>query len=537
MTLPQAWAVNGAILSVSYIIFAADLLSSYPSGFDGLVYHLPLSLRWLQEGSLAIPASRVFQYSMPGNSEVGMMLLLATGKQAFSPLMNSLSLVVLAVSIYLIARKCTGDGVASTAAVAVLLTIPMFQFQAFSTYVDLSGTAFLMAAIALFLCRRQADGGADARGWSWKIIALSGLACGISIGTKAVFYPYAAIFLLIGGVVLVRERAQDRKALVLAIAALCLSCALPSGFWFWRAFQATGNPVYPLQVAVGSHLLFHGYPSTAITALDVARDHASSVLGWLAYPWTERKADVGFLLLSYGVDSGLGGTVASFVPLGLAFCAYLCKRRVANRAIAVLLLAWIVMLLFWWFALRHDLRYGMPLWALSCALTAPLLAYFRRLNSIVIRWVLTCSLLVTCSISTLSPLHDILARFRSRNWTRSHYYEYPSVIDQLPTGSRALNRGYGFNFPLAGKSLTTTVVPGFEAPADLDARYLAAAKIDFVVESSDVEQHLLDLRKAGGELIYERPLVVSDSGRRTYWRVWKITQAAGAAARELTMNH
>jgi hypothetical protein len=406
----------------------------------------------------------------------------------------------------------------------------MVQFQAFSSYVDLSGTAFLMAAITLFLHRHN-----SAR-WAWPVVALSGLACGISVGTKPVLYPYAAIFLIICSAVLVRERAQDRKALALAIAALWLACALPSGFWFWRAFQATGNPVYPLQVSVGTHVLLPGYPSTAITALEVARDHASSVLGWLSYPWTEDKRSMGFLGLTYGVDSGLGGTVASFVPLGLGFCVYLLLKRAANRRIVVLLLAWIVMLPFWWVALRHDLRYGMPLWALSCALTAPLLAYFRRSNSVIIRWVLTCSLLATCSISTLSPLHDIFARFRSGNWTRSHYYEYPSIVDQLPKGSRVLNRGQSFNFPLAGKSLTTSVVPGFEAPAHLDAAYLATAKIDFVVESSDTQQHLRDLRKAGGELIYDRPLMVSDSGQRTYWRVWKISPLSTAAASELKVD-
>jgi hypothetical protein len=360
---------------------------------------------------------------------------------------------------------------------------------------------------------------------SWPVVAVSGVACGISIGTKAVFYPYAAVFVLAALMALMWQRAHHGKSLIFVVLMLTLSAALPSAFWFWRAVHYTGNPVYPLQVSIAGHTIFQGYRSTTITPIDVEGTHVSSPLGWLSYPWTERKSNTGFLLLTYGVDSGLGGAFATFVPLGLVFCLYACLKRAANNETHVLFLAWLLMSVVWWFALRRDLRFGMPLWALSCALTAPLLARFHRSGSRIFRWLLAGSLLATCSISTFSPLHAILARCRSGDWTRAGYYEYPAIIDQLPEGSRVLNKASPFNFPLAGKDLNTRVVPEFEAPPNVNIEYLVDAKIDYVVESSEGKNHFLDLRAAGGKLVYDHALTIGDRGEPRDWRIWKIIRA------------
>ena len=122
---------------------------------------------------------------------------------------------------------------------------------------------------------------------------------------------------------------------------------------------------------------------------------------------------------------------------------------------------------------------------------------------------------------------EILARFRTGNWTRSGYYDYPAFIDRLPEGSRVLNKASKFNFILAGNNLTDSVVPDFECPPDVTAKYLADARIDYVVESSEEEDHFLDLRAASGKLVYEDWLPIGESGRRREWRVWRITPPPG----------
>ena len=83
---------TAAVLAGSYALFALNLFTSYPDGSDALAYHLPLALHWLQSGSLAIPATKAWRFSMPGNAEIGMMLLLATGSQSSAVLVNWIAL-------------------------------------------------------------------------------------------------------------------------------------------------------------------------------------------------------------------------------------------------------------------------------------------------------------------------------------------------------------------------------------------------------------------------------------------------------------
>jgi hypothetical protein len=525
--LPRVVVIAGSILLASYFAFAVDLFSSYPSGWDGLVYHLPLSLRWLQAGTLAIPASRVWQFSMPGNTEIAMMLLLATGKQSLAPVINCLALLALTIAVYLIARQCSRDRIASLVAVSILLTVPLFQFQAFSSYVDLHGTAAVMAGIALFLHRYRAVRGGDRIAISWPTVVLAGIACGIAVGTKAVFYVYAAVFFMTAVGTLWKERTRHGKSLQFVVVILALSAAIPSTFWFWRAVHFTGNPVYPLQVSVAGHALFRGYSSTAITAADIAGMHASSVSQWLAYPWTEKKPKnmQGFLLMTYGVDSGLGGAFAAFVPIGVSFCICVLVKRRGNHVLYVLLIAWLVMLFVWWFALRHYLRFGMPLWAMGCALSAPLLATFHKSNSRSFKWLLGGALLATCTITSFTPAHDLLSRVRNRNWTRSGFYEYPEIIDRLAPGSRVLNTAEPFNFPLAGRRLSNYVIPEFELAANLDAATPAGVQADYVVQSSEEQQRFVDLSSMRGKVVFDESLRVSDTGKRIRWRVWHISSA------------
>ena len=72
------------VVVVSYAIFTVNALTGFPRGeWDGLAYHLPVAVRWMQEGSFAIPSSREWHFSLPGNAEMIMMVLLGTGWQAW----------------------------------------------------------------------------------------------------------------------------------------------------------------------------------------------------------------------------------------------------------------------------------------------------------------------------------------------------------------------------------------------------------------------------------------------------------------------
>ena len=539
--LPRYILASAAIVVGSYLVFAVDLLSSYPTGWDALSYHIPLSLRWLQEGSLRISSSHVWQFSMPANAEIGMMILLATGRQALVPLVNWLALIVLALASYLIAVRCCRDGLAAFTAVLILLSIPPIQFQTFSAYVDLYGTAFMIAAVALFLYRHDCTGRNTARKYrpmSLPLLAISALACGIAVGTKPIYYVYCALYVLAVLYVLARERSRHGSPLPLLVLLVGAGIFLPSAFWFGRAIQATGNPVYPLEVAIGGYTIFEGYASITITAPDFDKEFVRSRPEWLIYPWTEWKRNTGYLLIPYGSGSGLGGAFATFVPLGLAFAFY--KSYLRNRNgnpservhLKILIFLLLLMSVVWWFWLLRMPRFGMPLLVLACVLSAPLLARFIRSGSHLFRWLLLASVFGTCLISGFVPLHSILGRIRSGDWTRAWYYSYPKIIDALPEGSRVVNKTLSYNnFALAGERLTNKVITHFEARGELGLDFLRENRVDFVIESFVAEQdsQVLDSQLPRlGKVVYDKVRDVGESGRRERWRIWKVTPDEGS---------
>ena len=105
----MAYRLSLAIVGSCWAIFAANLLSSYPDGWDAVHYHLPVAVRWLQQRSLAMPPSHPWKYSLPGNAEIGMMLWLGTGWQATASLFNTLAAVLTIAATYTLANRFSGD--------------------------------------------------------------------------------------------------------------------------------------------------------------------------------------------------------------------------------------------------------------------------------------------------------------------------------------------------------------------------------------------------------------------------------------------
>lgn len=199
---PLSLSVCAGVVAASYLLFALNLFTSYPGGSDALTYHLPVALHWLQSGSLRIPSLGARQYALPGNGELGMMLFLSTRHEAWVPLVNMVAGLLFAISTYEIARRLAqGSTVAAAAVTIIALSMPILEFQAFSGYIDMFGSAFLLAAVALFLAWKDTVD-TTARG---RLLVLSAIACGVSVGTKPVFYVYAGVFCVVVTVALVRE--------------------------------------------------------------------------------------------------------------------------------------------------------------------------------------------------------------------------------------------------------------------------------------------------------------------------------------------
>jgi hypothetical protein len=533
--------LSAFVLAGTYLLFACDLLTSFPEGWDALSYHFPVSLRLLQEGTLSIPDPKVWQLSLPANAEIGMALLLGTAYQSLAPVINWLAVVILAFATYIIGMKISGNREAAFGTTLIALSIPIVQFQTFAALIDLFGTAFLLAAVAIFLVRPPVTG--PRTGWdSLTVIVLSALACGISVGSKPIYFVFGAVFFTIAVTTSVVDYKRSGKSLTqIAVLVLVLTAAVatPCVFWFARGLVTTGNPVYPLRVAVGSHVLFDGYHSEQITTQDDENNYVRSRSEWLIYPWTEWKRGRSWDQMTYGTNSGYGAAFAAFVPLGLLYAARELLRRKLGLNQSILFIAFCFLAVIWWFFLRRQPRFGLPLWVAACSLSTPLLLTLIRFDSMLFRLLFVCTVVSTCVIDSSRPAQAMLGRIRTGQHSRAGFYDYPRVIDQLPSGSRVLNysQSYHNNFALAGVNLGTRVVPFYALPApvngklDIDPSFrnhrltddlIRNYNADYVVEQLDDPKASPPPPSIGLFLDSDTLFTNGDDKKQSRWRIWRI---------------
>lgn len=521
------WVCTG-VLAASYAVFYVNLASSYPTGWDALAYHLPVALRWIQTGTMSIPTYGSWQYALPGNAEIGMMLLLSTGRQWLVPSVNLFAALTMTGAVYLIGRRVTRSREAAMAAAIVALSLPIVEFQAFSAYVDLFGTAFLLASLALFLYRREpalekATAFNGATRSSAGMLLLSGLACGLAVGTKPVFYVYAAVLCVGVAVTLIWESGRHWRASLAGICLFALAVLVPSLFWFGRGLVQTHNPVFPLQVKVGRHVLFQGFAPSEITTNEFSDKFVRRRAEWLIYPWTEWFRNPGDQLIPYSEGSGLGAAFAAFVPLGVLWAGYQAARGRGAPILRILIPVGLGLLALWWIGLQRMPRFGLPLWLLGCVFAVPLFELLDRSATRGFRFLLVACVVATCTISLFVPLRELAARARNHAWRRCDVYVYPHFVDELPRGAGVLN-DTGIeeaNFSLAGEKLTNRVVADFEVHGPITSQFLQEHRIDFIAEAVSEKGNAPGMHKIV-QVLAPTVEVWSEVKGAKRWRVLKV---------------
>lgn len=506
--------VSVAALGGCYLLFAASRVAFYPESWDGVAYHLPIALAWLQHGSMAVSTATNWHAALPGNAEIFAMLALGTGWQQLAELWNVLSTVALLGGCYLLARAVTRDATSAWASVIVVASLPIVIFQSFAAYVDLFGTAFLVAALGIFVSV-MADDARD-RTLSWAVLV--GLACGLAIGTKPTLWPLAAIFLIgtTAWILVQTDRFRRRSMVVLVL----FTCALvPTLFWFGRGLVGTGNPLYPFSVRVFGISVFEGIGAWDITAVDYDLAFVRSRLAWLIYPWTENYLG-GY---AYGAGAGVGAVFATFAPLGVLFSLAQCVKRRSPRAVILMGLCLYLAIgaVVWWFFLKRTPRFGIALIVLGAVLTAPLIERLANAHPRAFGALFLSAVITTAVIASLPPAVFLLSRFRDGWPDRHEIYEIPRLIDNLAEGSVVLNynhwRAYHNNFALAGRSLTNRVVSDWEVPDRMTQSFLDEKAIDYVFEKEPFIAYEDSTVLAGGGYLVLGESQVSQAG----WRVWK----------------
>lgn len=517
------WHVSAGLLIVgcTYGILSLRMAFSFPDNWDSVAYHYPVALRWIQEGTMRISATTNWRASLPGNVELLDLLVLSTGSERLLGFVQWPGVFILLLACIALSRRLRESAAPEWPVVTTTLMIPIVANQSVSGYVDLFCTALLFGSLTLVLeyCDQLKNStGGRARP---ALLFPAGLAVGLAVGAKPVYWFFAAL-LVFHTYVLLSWRG-GRPTAWRQLALFLVAAAVPSVFWFARAMVCTGNPFYPFALHLGSFSLPGVHPSD-ITRPDY---YLSSVRHWaeiFVYPWTEWKASPGFLLTNYGVDNGLGGGFATFAVPGVLFAGWSALRR--RPELRVWLFALGLLAIMWWFFLQKVLRFALPLFVLAIVLAAPLFEVLELRATRLYRLVYVLVFTVTACILVFEPLYTITQTVRNGTWSRAAYFGYPAIIDTLRPGSRVLNLAdETLNFSLAGRDLTNRVIPSWERPPLLTAGFLRSRHVDYIVEKllSQKDGTVVDKRPpVDGLEIYFRGSV-KEGDTVAEWRIWSVS--------------
>ncbi|CAN5753929.1 hypothetical protein BH24ACT3_BH24ACT3_02040 [soil metagenome] len=246
----------GASASALLALALVTGLNGRSMGYDTVQYHAPFVGTWLRTHQLwDLPPVNpgYLSNSYPSNFELSALwLALPSGSDELVYAVNGVwgLLAVLAVAV---STRCLGGRVwcGVLVSTAVMWSPILYFTHAHSLATDVAAGAGIAAAVAMLLCAREAD-----RAAPW--LAVAGLALGLAVGTK-----YTAVLPGVGVVVLAGVLAR-RGTRTRSLAVTVASALVVSGFWYLRNAVATGNPLFPQEVAAGGLQLWDG----ATTPLD-----------------------------------------------------------------------------------------------------------------------------------------------------------------------------------------------------------------------------------------------------------------------------
>lgn len=255
-----AWTFE-PVLAAGLVVWAAafmglrSLLQPVKVVSDGPIYHLYFAARWWKEGRLSLIATPFGENAATYFPAVGDLwftwLMCGWGGDRLAKLGQAPFYLVAAVAAYGLARRL-GAGVAAAvlATTWFLTTTPLILFS-FEPNVDTIFVAGYLLAALFFL--EYALG--DARGTT---LALGALAAGGAMATKPTGIVFVPPLLALALGLVVRQGGSVREKL--GHAAILAGCPLvQAGFWYGRNALLTGNPLYPLHLALGGHLLLAGW--------------------------------------------------------------------------------------------------------------------------------------------------------------------------------------------------------------------------------------------------------------------------------------
>lgn len=259
--MPQNWsrdassAIKWAVpfFSVALVIVLATQPGT--NSYDSVHYQIPNAAHVLNTGSI-----RTLPFAQPGESTGtapgdGALLLLATmlpfHTAALTGLVNLMGALLLCMSTGMLCRELGGSVLAGAIGGLLVVTcVAFFGTQMRSAYDDTFALLGLLSGLTFGLRAAKAE-----KGQRWLVLA--GVCLGLAPGIKAAYLLPTVVVAIC--VLLIGWHRRPRARLL-----VFLGCSLAlSVFWYIRTWVASGDPVFPESVRIGSWTLFHGLSGSA----------------------------------------------------------------------------------------------------------------------------------------------------------------------------------------------------------------------------------------------------------------------------------
>lgn len=353
-------SVFAALLGLVFLVLLYDAISHPFFMHDPMTYELYFPARWLQDGRLGlIPTpfgdnSRAYD---AGNAILYYFWLLF-------PLQSDLlahcgEIFFVGFSVLCLMALSEELGVSRPAAYLpglFFLSIPLVMREAEAAHTDFLLCGQLLAFLVFALAHRHQKG----RGLALLAIA----ALGGMLGSKYIALAFSPI-LLPGFFMLLRPWPGLKRLFFWGIVLV-----LAGGFWYVRNYALTGNPVYPLELRLGSRVVFAG----AYTR-EVMNNWLYGFSNWkemvrlmIDGPRPEFQLVLLFFLAACSLFAlGIGLSAPgrrNRAWLYLAFCPFLCH----------LFAAYVLPF--------HMDRFWLPFWAFSCLSLAIIFARHKFYGSL-----------------------------------------------------------------------------------------------------------------------------------------------------------
>jgi len=359
------WPLWPALLFAAAVLaFRSALAAALPfDSWDGISYHLPIVLRWLQQGNFDLAGWMGPARYFPWNGELLPLwiALLDEGNLNAAKIAQGLALPLWAASGAVLGRRLAGLRWAAPSALA-LCCVPIAVMHIGIPYVDFVYASFWLAAAAAALCFERTE--------KQLYLFLYAAAFGLAAGTKSTLYFQLPLLLPLLWTLWSRENLIRRTARLLPyLAAVMLLTGAVSYLHNW---WTTGNPIFPYSFRLGNANIFNGIVGPGELLVTVEQWFVSSPLGWLSYPFHETMKGV----IGYGTENGFGPLFAA----GWVFFLFALRRAWSSgdrAAFGFLLL--LPATVFFFFTL-HPTREQRYVIFLSAIPILSLVYFFRRIS-------------------------------------------------------------------------------------------------------------------------------------------------------------